>query len=226
MATREARTLRQPRRRPGRRSIEAGRREILDAAVAFLGERPFRALTVGRLMERAGIGRSAFYFYFRDVYQVAEALLREVQQEIIDAAMPWIEGRGKPADNLREMLARGSAIWARRGPMLRGISDAAPLDARLEGVFREIVGRLDQAIAAVIRREQAADRMGALDPDETGIALNQLNLAYLNDRLGRSPQADPARVAETLERIWIRTLYHGRDDDAPIPRTPGKETAA
>ena len=171
MATRGARTLRQPRRRPGRRSIEAGRREILDAALAFLSERPFRALTVGRLMERASIGRSAFYFYFRDVYQVAEALLREVQQEILDAAMPWIEGRGDRADGLRKMLARGTAIWERRGPVLRGICDAAPLDARLEGVLREVVGRVDQAVAAVIRREQAADRMGPLDPDETGIAL-------------------------------------------------------
>jgi len=215
MTTRGARALRPSRRGPGRRSIEAGRREILDAAAAFLSERRFRGLTVGRLMERAGISRSGFYFYFRDLYQVVEALLREMQQELLQAAMPWIEGRRGAADDVRESLARITEIWARRGPMLREISSAAPLDARLERVFREVVAQLDRIVAEVIRREQATDRIGPLDAEETAIALNQLNLAYLNDRLGRSPQADPARVAETLERIWMRTLYERRDDGAP-----------
>ena len=84
-------------------------------------------------------------------------------------------------------MARGTELWVRRGAMLREITNAAPLDARLERVFREVVGPLDQSVAAVIRRDQATGRIGPLDPDETGIALNQLNLAYLNDRLGRSP---------------------------------------
>lgn len=214
MAARGARAPRSSRREVGRRSLEAGRREILDAAAAFLSVRPFRGLTVSRLMERAGIGRSGFYFYFRDLYQVVEALLREVQQELLQGARPWIEGRGAAAD-VRESLARITEIWARRGPMLREISSAAPLDARLERVFREVVAQLDRIVADVIRREQASGRIGPLDAEETAIALNQLNLAYLNDRLGRPPQADPARVAETLERIWIGTLYERRDDGAP-----------
>ena len=132
MATRGARALHPSGQGAGRRrSIEAGRREILDAAAAFLAERPFRTLTVGRLMERSGIGRSAFYFYFRDLYQVVEALLREAQQEILQAALPWIEGRGSAAAALRETMARGTELWVRRGAMLREITNAAPLDARL-----------------------------------------------------------------------------------------------
>ena len=48
-------------------------------------------------------------------------------------------------------MARGTELWVRRGAMLREITNAAPLDARLERVFREVVGQLDQGVKFVVR---------------------------------------------------------------------------
>ena len=50
-------------------------------------------------------------------------------------------------------------------------------------------------------------RIDQLHARETATALLLMNESYLMDTLGRAPQADAKRVAETLGRIWVRTLY-------------------
>src|SRR3954454_409364 len=67
-------------------------REILDAAEQLLAERPFRELSVDELMARTGMRRSSFYHYFRSIDEVAIALMRRVQGEMMEAAAPWLQG--------------------------------------------------------------------------------------------------------------------------------------
>jgi len=190
-----------------RRSPEQARAEILKAGAAFLSKRPFRDLTVERLMASTSIGRSAFYAYFVDRFDLAEALLLQVRGELLELTRPWFDDPADSVGALRKSLARVAEVWQRRGPMMRAIGDASAQDARLERLFRNVVAFMDRAVADAIRRDQAAGRIGALDADEVAIALNQLNVAYLNDRLGRRTRRDPAAVTRAIQRIWIRTLY-------------------
>jgi AcrR family transcriptional regulator len=200
------RTAISPARRT-RRSPEEARREILQSAEAYLQERPFRTMTVARLMERTAVGRSAFYAYFRDLYQVAEALMREVEQELTLAARPWFDDSNDPAAAVLPAITGVVEVWVRRGPMLRGISDAARHDAGLERVWHEVVGRLDAAIAAGIRRDQARGLIGPIDAEETAAMLNRLDIAYLEDRFGRPSDIEPERLINVLVRVWRATLY-------------------
>jgi hypothetical protein len=50
-------------------------------------------------------------------------------------------------------------------------------------------------------------RIDQLHARQTATALLLMNERYLMDTLGRVPQADAKMVAETLDRIWVRTLY-------------------
>src|SRR5437763_12851640 len=74
-----------------RRAPGDAEREILDAAESLLAERPFRELGVDDVMARTGMTRSSFYHYFRSLDDVAIALMRRVQGEMVVAASPWLE---------------------------------------------------------------------------------------------------------------------------------------
>src|SRR3954454_19021290 len=83
MATRQAKRI--------RRLRGDAQREILDAAESLLAGRPFRELSVDELMARTGMTRSSFYHYFGSLDDVAIALMRRVQGEMMMGAAPWLE---------------------------------------------------------------------------------------------------------------------------------------
>src|SRR5260370_1004299 len=86
-----------------RRSPEAAEREILDAAEALLAEVSYRELSVDELMRRTGMTRSTFYHYFHSLDDVAVALLRRVQAEMVEAA--------EPGDSPEDVAATLARIW-------------------------------------------------------------------------------------------------------------------
>jgi len=188
-------------------SAHASREEILESATAFLSRRRFRDLTVARLMESTANGRSTFYTYFTDLYQLVEELLVRMQQNFLDAAAPWLERPETSVDGVRIAIRGVVDVWRRYGRMLIAIMDASTQDARLERAFRRTMATLEGAIAGAIEREQEAGRMREIDAAEGATALNQLDLAYLGERFGRARRTDPAAVLATLEHIWISTLY-------------------
>jgi len=200
-------TARRATARGRRRTAEEARDEIVEVAFAFLAKHRLRDLTVARLMAGTSIGRSAFYAYFGDVYRLTEALLDAIRDEFLAAAAPWLLAPAGSVESLRASLSGVIGVWRRRGRVLRAIQDAATQDAKMERAFRRALADLEGVIAAAIRREQSAGRVGALDPDETASALNYLDLAYLDHCYGRASRRDPEVVLATLEHIWIRTLY-------------------
>ena len=82
------------RQRPGRqrRTPDEARAEILSAAHRFLDERPCREMNVDTLMQRSALGRSSFYVYFRDRYEVVQALIAGILKEVDLFAETWISG--------------------------------------------------------------------------------------------------------------------------------------
>ena len=114
------------------RKSEQTRTEILEAALDFLWTQPFRDLNVNELMSRTGAGRSAFYQYFGDLYDLIETLLRGLEVAIFDVATHWLHGEGDTLAQLNESLAGLVQVCYERGPILRAVSDAAVSDERLE----------------------------------------------------------------------------------------------
>jgi TetR/AcrR family transcriptional regulator, ethionamide resistance regulator len=204
-----------PRRR--RRRPEEAERAILAAARAFLEEHPFRELTVERVMARTGLSRPAFYAYFRDSYDVVTRLLEGIGGLLFAVDRRWLVGEEEDRDEAREVLAdalRGGAeTFERHGPVLRAIADAASQDPRVEEVYR--YGLIERLIDAVAERISRDVKRGLspkdLDPQETARALVLMTERYMLDAFGR-PEGRPSRaktaaVVDTLERVWLETLY-------------------
>lgn len=189
------------------RKSERTRQAILDSAEKFLWSHPFRDLTVSQVTMLAGTGRSAFYQYFSDLYDLMETLLNITREGIFDAAGPWLEEDSEPILRLQETLSGLVAICYRHGPILRAIADAAVADERLEEVWVGFVKDFEDAITKRIEQQQALGLIPQFAARPVAASLNRLNAAMMIARFGRRPRGNPQEVREALVRIWISTLY-------------------
>jgi len=65
-------------------------RAVLTATEELLEEgATFAELGIERIATRAGISRTAFYFYFRDKRELLVRLTEEVNQQLMSAAEGW-----------------------------------------------------------------------------------------------------------------------------------------
>ena len=186
---------------------EHTRTEILNAALDFIWTHPFRDMTVISLMASTGVGRSAFYQYFKDLHEVMETLLETVKVEIMAITGPWFTGVGDPVVLLNESLVGLVDICYRRGPILRAIDDAAAIDKRLEKAWAQFFGEFNDAACARIEADQKQGLIPDFAARPVAIALNHLDAYTLIEAFGRHPRSKQEPVREALARIWVSTLY-------------------
>jgi TetR/AcrR family transcriptional regulator, ethionamide resistance regulator len=212
MTTQPSTTKRRIRRLP-----DSARREILDAAETLLGQRPFRELSVDDVMTHTGMTRSTFYHYFRSLEDVAIALMRRVQGEMMEAVGDWLrpDYDGDPATGIERGIHTSAEIFARHGQVLAAIHEASFHHEAVEREWRD--GVLADWIGAIasrlrVQRERGATHVG--DPEEIARALLLMNTTVFVERLGKRPPDPPESVAATLVEIWIGALFPG---GAPRP---------
>jgi AcrR family transcriptional regulator len=194
-----------------RRTPQQAEREILDAAEALLAERSYRELSVDELMRRTGMTRSTFYHYFRSLEDVAIALLKRAQAEMMDAVAPWLRSAAEtddPAGNIEQGILGVAKVYARHGRVLAAIDEAARHHEKVEQSWRDAVLRpWVSAVAAQVRAQRERGLSSVEEPEEVAGALLMMNTAVFVERLGRQPADTPEEVAATLSRIWIGALY-------------------
>ena len=167
-------------------------------------ERSFAELTVGEIMDRAGLERTIFYRHFENV---GALLLATGRQAIVDmyeaqAAIAASHGSFDP-EAITEALTLAAEVFHRDGPLLRAVFEA-PASNQLEAVDQdEIRGRFDGLVADALRdlERQRGNRFA--DVEETARALNRLNENYLIDAFGRDRGVSVETAAATLSQIWI-----------------------
>jgi AcrR family transcriptional regulator len=196
-----------PRNRPALRKSERTRQAILDASLKFLWTHPFRDLTVGELTSLAGTSRSAFYQYFKDLHDLMEVLLRGMEEEILTVTSAWFQGEGDPIPLLRDSLENMVRVCYQRGPILRAVTDAAPMDERLEKAWTHFVKDFDDAVTHRIEQHQAAGLIKPFDARPVAMALNRMDAYLVIHHFGRRPRGNQKSVQDAVLRVWISTLY-------------------
>jgi AcrR family transcriptional regulator len=186
---------------------ERTRAAILDAALEFIWSHPFRDMTVNAVMTSAGLSRSAFYQYFRDLHDLMETLLDMLKDEVYAVAGPWFEGVGDPVALLNESLTGVVEVCYRLGPILRAADDASATDEKFENAWRQFIEQFDDAVVARIEADQAQGLIPNFDARPVAISLNRLDVYTLSQAFGHRPKSKPEPVREALARIWISTLY-------------------
>jgi TetR/AcrR family transcriptional regulator, ethionamide resistance regulator len=196
------------RRARHRAQRETTRREILAAADRFLRERPYRELSVEVVMAETGLTRTAFYRHFDDVTELVLRLMAELAGELYGVAERWAEKAGasypEPAIEGLDAIVE---FFARNGPLVRAIAEAAATDEQIERAYRGALEALIEMTKETLDRLVQAGQLEVPNTDALARALNLMNEAYLLDEFGRG-SGDPDVALATLQTIWLRTMAH------------------
>jgi AcrR family transcriptional regulator len=158
-------------------------------------------------MSLAGTSRSAFYHYFEDLHDLMEALLHGMQEDIFDVAAPWLHGEGDPIPLLQETIDGLVRVCYQQGPIVRAVSDAAPMDGRLEKAWTDFLRDFDEAATHRIEQHQAAGLIKPFDARPVAMALNRMDAYLIIHHFGRRPRGNRESVRDAILRVWISTLY-------------------
>jgi len=183
------------------------RTAILNSALEFLWAQPFREMTVAELMSITGVGRSAFYQYFKDRHELMETLLQDVGEAIFASAEPWFNGEGNATALLQQSLTGMVEVCFERGPILRAVAEASTSDERLECAWADFLAEFDDAINNKIEQHQAEGLIPTFDARPVAVALNRMDASLVIHAFGRHPRSNPEPVTEAITRIWMSTLY-------------------
>lgn len=189
------------------------RAAILSTAQKFFWNQPFRDLTVGELMARAGLSRSAFYQYFNDLHDMMRVMLDGLRDEILTAAGPWFTGEGDPIPLLHESLEGLVKVCYKQGPFLKAIADASTSDETLEKAWKAFLKVFDDAVAARIEYHQSLGLIPPFPAFPMAVAFNRMDAYLFIHGFGQRPRADRDATLQTIKRVWLLTLYGRMDSE-------------
>lgn len=189
-----------------REAIEAN---VLEATEALLEEgASFAELSVERIATRAGISRTAFYFYFRDKRELLMRLTEGVSDVLYAAADRWWSGEGDGAAALESALHDIFAIYRDHAALLRAVVETAAYDEPVAQFWRALMGRFILATRTRIEAEQAQSRAAAgLPADETAFALVWMTERTCYQQVARGGAVDDPALAGAITGIWRRAVY-------------------
>jgi TetR/AcrR family transcriptional regulator, ethionamide resistance regulator len=190
---------------PKRAAVQAA---VLDATEALLAEgASFADLGIERIATRAGISRTAFYFYFRDKRELLMRLTEVVDRELFAQADRWFSGAGDPEPEMREALENILALFTEHAVLLRAIVEVSGYDEEVAAFWRARVGRFVDATRRRIEAEQAAGRAAAVHAQATAFALCWMTERTLHQQLVQGEPIAPEELVESLLGLWLRGVY-------------------
>ncbi len=191
-----------------RQRREDVRAKLVEAIGELASESAFRDLTVDVIARRAGLSRSAFYFYFRDKHDLLIAAAAEVADDLYVEADRWWHGQGEPGALVREALTGVASVYARHGRLLGLAVEVSTYDPDVRTFWRSLVERFVDATAEHLERERAAGRVGPLDPRGTAESL-----VWMAERCFwlflASSERSVEDVVDQLASVWMAAIYAG-----------------
>src|SRR4051794_12337343 len=189
-----------------RRTREEVQRDVRMALTELLAERPFKDVTVEELARRAGLSRTAFYFYYPDKNEVLKEAANAAAAEVYAEADRWWHGEGPPVKLVREALGGIAAVYCEHADMLRAAVEATTYDAEFRAFYESLIRRFVDATADHLKRELDAGRLRPLNPESIAEALvwmaERCNYAFL--LLEGRPKNE---VVDSLTAIWTHAIY-------------------
>lgn len=185
------------------------RRAILDAVAELLAEVPVADLSIGRITARAGITRSAYYFYFDGKYSAVAAAVADAFADLDESTALLVRLPGEDlADYARRMVATAVATWHRHAALLEACFQARPVDDRLRAMLDERSDQLIGRIQQVVDTERANGAVTPVHPDTAELARLLCGMTLWTLREATITGGDEAfdRVVEPLTAIWIAAI--------------------
>ena len=114
---------------------------------------------------------------------------------------------GDPIPLLKESLSNLIKICYQYGPILRAVSDAAPMHDQLEKAWALFVKNFNDAVTQQIERQQALGLIKPFDARPVATALKLMDADLVRHHFGRLPRGNQISVLDAILRVWVATLY-------------------
>jgi AcrR family transcriptional regulator len=181
---------------------------VLAATEELLAEgASFADLNIERIATRAGISRTAFYFYFRDKRELLLRLTEDVTDLLYQQAEIWWSGDGDPETEIRQTFTNIGTVFMEHGVLLRAIVEVSTYDDELAGFWRGIVGRFAEASQGRIEREQAAGRALPGPARDIALVITWMSERMLYEQLVQPDLIAPEDLVEALTTVCMRSIY-------------------
>jgi AcrR family transcriptional regulator len=181
---------------------------VLAATEELLSEgASYADLNIERIAKRAGISRTAFYFYFRDKRELLTRLTADVAELLYQQAEIWFSGEGDPEPEIHEALTNIAALYAEHGVLLQAIVEVATYDEEVAAAWHALLGRFVDATRRRIEAEQAAGRAVAQHARATAFALCWMTEHTMYQHSVEGQPFATTEMVEALVGIWLRSVY-------------------
>jgi TetR/AcrR family transcriptional regulator, ethionamide resistance regulator len=182
-----------PRRQAVEEAVLRATEELLEEGASYA------ELNVERIARRAGIGRTAFYFYFRDKGELLMRLTADVNEQLYAVADRWFSGDD---DELAAALREIGALYAEHAALLRAVVEVSTYDDEVARFWRGLVGRFVDATRARIEAEDSPAPAAA-----TAFALVWMTERAFHQLVVQDEPVPREDLVEALAGIWRRAVY-------------------
>lgn len=172
------------------------------------GGTPLESVNIAEISRRAGVTRSAFYFYFESKAAAVAALMEEMYAESLVAAANLRED-ASPRQNIEATIRDLFATWEKHRYLFRAMLDARATSETVRTLWESDRESFVAPLAAVVDDERAAGRAPAGAPSAAlASVLLELNDRML-ERLALGGSLDREQLVETVVHVWLRSIYGG-----------------
>lgn len=193
-------------RRPPQKGDQR-RAALLESLDHHLQESSLESINIADISRRAGVTRSAFYFYFESKAVAVAALMEEMYDEIFVAAGLLSSTEGTPAKRIEKMLRELFGALDRHAHLFAAMLEARATSGAVRTMWESDRQSFVQPLADVIQRERDAGRApGGPDAVVLATVLLELNDRML-ERIALGSTLTRDQQVEALSTIWLRTIY-------------------
>jgi AcrR family transcriptional regulator len=196
-----------PRRGDDTSGLPPAQQHVLEVVEGLLAEgHTFTELSIGRIADAAGMGRSTFYGHFPDKPALLVRLAGVVVGDALGLARDWVAAPAHTRAGLVDTLTELVAEHRRHVHLIRAVTEVAGYEPTVEAFWRAQI----DGFAAVARERLERDGTASGLEAETAATM----LAWGTERaialhVERRPEADdPAFATALAGRIWAAL---GRD---------------
>ena len=193
-------------RRPPQKGDQR-RSALLQSLDEHLQESSFDSINIADISRRAGVTRSAFYFYFENKAAAVAALMEELYDEIATVSRDLTSTDTTPEARITSMVSGLFEATRRHEHLFAAMLEARATSQAVREMWDADLLSFVEPLAEMIRAERRSGR--APDgPDPVGLATTLLEL---NDRalerLVRGGTLTHTQQEEAVTAIWLRTIY-------------------
>ncbi len=201
-------------RRPPQKGDQR-RAALLESLDHHLQESSLESINIADISRRAGVTRSAFYFYFESKAVAVAALMEELYDEIFVAAGLLSSTDGTPASRIEKMLRELFGALDRHAHLFAAMLEARATSEAVRTMWEADRQSFVQPLADVIQRERDAGHApGGPDAVVLATVLLELNDRML-ERIALGSTLTRDQQVDALCAIWLRTIYGSTADEAP-----------